>query len=149
MMKITRSTEYAIRGILHLALKPEGETSTVSEIAKERQAPREFLSKIFQKMAKENLLVPYQGVKGGYLLARHPSKISLLDIIEATQGPVNLNVCLIKEKGCPLQKSCAFYPIWRRLQEQIVDLLRKTTIDDAISAYEGISQVGNSRRGRK
>lgn len=124
-MEITRETDYAIRCVLHLSEAPNN-VIMVDEIAKAKSIPKSFLSKILQKLAKANIVKSYRGVKGGFQTAKAPREISLLDVIEAIEGPVAINRCAVNRKVCSLSSSCAVHPIWVELRKNVEKKLKKT-----------------------
>jgi Rrf2 family protein len=124
-MQITRETDYAIRCVLHLSESPN-DAIVVDEIARARDIPKSFLSKILQKLTKANIVKSYRGVKGGFQIAKKPKQISLLDVIEATEGPVAMNRCAVNRKVCSLSYNCAVHPIWVELRKDVEKKLKKT-----------------------
>lgn len=124
-MEITRETDYAIRCVLHLSEAPNN-VIMVDEIARARVIPKSFLSKILQKLAKANIVKSYRGVKGGFQIAKAPSEINLLDVIDAIEGPVAMNRCAVNRKVCSLISNCAVHPIWVELRKDVEKKLKKT-----------------------
>ena len=98
------------------------------EIAKEVHTPKSFLSKILQKLARADVVKSYRGAQGGFQLARDPSKISLLDVIVAVQGPVAMNICAVDQKACKLSNKCAIHPVWVDIRAEVEKLLRRKKI---------------------
>lgn len=123
-MQITRETDYAIRCILYLSGK-RGTVTMVDEIAREKLIPKSFLAKILQKLSRGGIVRSYRGVKGGFELAKDPGDISLLDVIEAVQGPVGMNACAVDEAICSLSSSCSVHPVWVEVRREIEKLLRE------------------------
>jgi len=123
-MQITRQADYAIRCVLYLS-QCRGEVKVVDEIARAKSIPRVFLSKILQKLTKAGIVRSYRGVKGGFELARRPRDISLLDVIEAIDGPVALNICAIDKKMCSLSNTCSVHPVWVKLRRELERRLRE------------------------
>lgn len=123
-MQITRETDYAIRCVLYLAGK-RGSVTMIDEISREKAVPKSFLAKILQKLSKGGIVRSYRGVKGGFELALDPEKVSLLDIIEAVQGPVAMNACALDESVCSLSSSCSVHPAWVEIRKEVEKLLRK------------------------
>lgn len=62
---------------------------------------------------------------GGFQLARAPKSISILEVIEAIQGPSAMNICAIDRRACKLSGTCAVHPIWVRLREDVEKRLKK------------------------
>ncbi|GAB4300273.1 MAG: Rrf2 family transcriptional regulator [Desulfuromonadia bacterium] len=130
MMELTRKGEYAIRGIIYLAKKRVGEISLLSEIAEGTEVPPMFLAKIFQNFAKIGLISSFRGSGGGFTLNRDPSTITLREIVEAVEGPIIPNRCLLNDKGCNRAATCTVHPVWRRVQEQVSAILDGVSLAD-------------------
>jgi len=129
-MELTRKGEYAIRGIIYLAKKRVGEISLLSEIAEATDVPQMFLAKIFQSFAKTGLIGSFRGTGGGFTLTRDPSTITLREIVEAVEGPIIPNRCLMHDEVCNRAATCTVHPVWRRVQEQVVAILDGVTLAD-------------------
>jgi Rrf2 family protein len=135
-MEISRRTDYGVRVILDLAcLSSERRTST-QEIAARQNIPSPFLAKIISQLALAGLVDTFRGAGGGVTLARPASEISLLHVIEALEGPIRLNRCVIEPDACPRNRGCPVHPIWARAQADLTDLLEVTTFDRLV-AYPG------------
>lgn len=125
-MQITRETDYAIRCVLHLARQPRL-LATSAQIAAAAHIPRVFLAKILQRLVRAGLVVSQRGVQGGFLLARDPGAITMLDAVEAVQGPIALNRCAMAGAHCALAGGCPAHPLWVRLSARLArDLSRQT-----------------------
>lgn len=128
-MEITRESDYAVRCVLYLS-RCSGENPVMIEtIAAEMDIPRSFLAKILQRLARAEIVKSFRGVKGGFQLNRPTSKISLLNVIEAIEGPVAMNRCTIDPQRCNFSSTCTVHPVWKTLQDLVVDYLGKTTFD--------------------
>jgi Rrf2 family transcriptional regulator, iron-sulfur cluster assembly transcription factor len=130
MMELTRKGEYAIRGIIYLAQQPAGKMALISEIAEAAQVPQTFLAKIFQSFAKLGIVNSYRGTGGGFTLSRPAGQISLREVVEAVEGPILPNRCLIGSGSCERDKSCNVHGVWREVQKQVADILGNVTIED-------------------
>lgn len=128
MMGLSRKTEYAIRGMLYLSALDNGQVAMLGDIAKEMKSPRAFLSKVFQDLVKIGLVMSVKGAGGGFRLAMPPEKITLCDIVEAIEGPITPNECLMGEGMCSFQKTCAVHPVWRRIQTVTRGILSEVTL---------------------
>ncbi len=129
-MQITREGDYGIRSVLFLSRQPFKKISFVNEISEEYKIPRSFLAKILQKLVKAKIVRSYRGVKGGFSLARQAREISLLDVLEALEGEMHLNVCLMDKRKCAFSKQCPVSPVWATVQARVADVLKKTNFDD-------------------
>jgi Rrf2 family transcriptional regulator, iron-sulfur cluster assembly transcription factor len=130
MMELTRKGEYAIRGIVYLARQPKGKVALISEIAEAAEVPQTFLAKIFQNFAKIGLVNSYRGTRGGFVLGRPASKITLREVVEAVDGPILPNRCLMDSEGCERSGACVAHDVWRKVKEQVVGILDGVTIED-------------------
>ena len=124
MFRLSRAAEYAIRGVLYLSGKSDQVTTDIEEIAGATDVPSAYLSKLFQTLVKKGLVRSVRGPEGGFLLLKKPEDISLLEIIEALEGPIFLNDCLIREGQCPRDNVCPVHDVWRQAQNAFLDFLR-------------------------
>jgi Rrf2 family protein len=127
-MLITRETDYAIRTVLYLA-RDRDRTANVTEVAHAMQIPKSFLAKVLQRLVRHHILTSMRGVGGGFRLAKKPSEISLLDIMEAVQGSAAINVCAIDSKQCRLSATCSVHPVWVDIRQDMEKRLRRQTMD--------------------
>lgn len=126
-MLVTREADYAIRTVVYLS-REEERKANVTEIARAMHIPKSFLAKILQRLVRNGILSSTRGVMGGFRLARKPAEISLLDIMEAIQGPASVNLCVVEGKKCSLKSTCCVHPIWVELRKDIEKRLQKQTI---------------------
>lgn len=126
-MQITRQADYAVRAVLYLAqLGPERRAAT-SQIAQEQQIPPSFLAKIVSQLSVAGLLQTSRGARGGVSLARTPEQISLLEVVEAIDGPILLNECVSGNGVCNFGDSCPMRPVWCDAQAELVERLKATS----------------------
>ena len=140
-MEITRETDYAVRCVLYLSRK-EGTIIMVDEISHAMSIPKSFLAKILQKLTKTGVVTSFRGVKGGFRLAKKPQQISLLDIIEAIEGPAAMNRCAMDASVCNFSGTCTVHPVWVTLRKMVEDYLRKTD-------FRRLSSSASSNREKK
>lgn len=131
-MQITRETDYAIRCVQYLCKNPS-DIKMVDEIASEMKIPKSFLAKILQKLTKAKIAKSFRGVKGGFILARRPEDINLLEIIEVIEGPIAMNICAVNERYCSFSDSCSVHPIWVSIKKDIEQKLRSVNFKELIS----------------
>jgi Rrf2 family protein len=129
-MQITRSGEYGLRGVLFLARQPAERFILVSEISKYQHIPETFLAKIFQRLSKAGLLRSSRGSKGGFSLGKPAGSITMREVIEAIDGPIALIRCLRREGECDDEELCPIYPVWSKAQQQLLEILDSTTVED-------------------
>ena len=132
-MQITRQADYAVRAILYLAQLGTGEKAATSKIAEEQDIPLSFLAKIIAQLSVAGLLQTMRGARGGVTLARAPEDITLLEVVEAIDGPILLNECVNGNHNCSLT-TCPMRSIWRGAQEDLVKRLRETNFGAFVTA---------------
>ena len=126
-MQITRQADYATRAILYLARSGKDERIATSQVAKEQKIPPSFLAKIISQLSIAGLLHTSRGARGGISLSRDPEQITLLEVIEAIDGPIQLNMCVERGGVCPYEDNCPLQPVWCDAQNELVIRLKSTT----------------------
>lgn len=99
-MELNRATDYAFRAVLYLSKLPRGQVVEAKVIAEEEIIPIRFLLKIFRFLTQAGIIESYRGVNGGYALAKSPRDITLKDVLEAVEGHIHVNRCLIDPEEC-------------------------------------------------
>lgn len=127
-MQITMTGEYATRAMIHLAGLPPGGTSQISEISEAWDIPESFLRKIITHLAKTGLIVSQRGIGGGVHLARPASEMTLLDVLQAVEGPMFLSKCLISTTFCTSTDWCAVHDLWFDAQERLRETLSSSSL---------------------
>lgn len=131
-MQITRQADYAVRAVLHLARVEKGERSATSTIAREQNIPPSFLAKIISQLAIAGLLQTSRGARGGVTLARDPGDITLLEVVEAIDGPIQLNECVRNNGACTFEDDCPIKPIWCDAQDELVGRLKNANFQQML-----------------
>ena len=131
-MQITRAGEYGVQGLMHLARRNPGQRIMLDEVSREEHIPKSFLAKIFQHLAKAGLVRSIRGSGGGFALAKSPSEISVLEIIEAVEGKILFQRCRMDKPDCEHAGGCALCGLFERAQDGIKDVLTSTTLQDLI-----------------
>ena len=116
--------------MIHLSGLPPGKIASLQDMSTTLHLPREFLAKILKVLAAKGLVRSARGAHGGYQLARPPRDISFLEVIEAVEGPVQLNVCLDHKDRCDVSAGCTMYHVWKVGQDRMLEVYRKTSLAD-------------------
>ncbi len=122
-MQITRQADYAVRAMAYLSQLGPDRRAATSQIAQEKQIPPSFLAKIVSQLSVAGLLQTSRGARGGVSLAKSPDQISLLDVVEAIDGPILLNECVGDLSTCSFDDSCPLKPVWCDAQSELVSRL--------------------------
>lgn len=138
-MKLTPAAEFALRGSLILAEYAGGNPVTLDTICAERDLPKQYLVKIFASLARAGLVKPVRGKHGGYLLARDPDKITILEVIEAVEGPLAMNLCQKDPPECE-EWDCPIRPAWAEIQEFIQLKLGSLTLGSCAKVIQACKE---------
>lgn len=126
ILKISDATALALHSMVHLAIEPEGQ-STTAEIAELFKASRHHLAKVHQRLTKAGLIESQRGPAGGVCLAKDPEQITLLEIYEVMEGSMLCNPCLFGNDTCP-RNDCVLGVLLPGLAEQVRDYFEQTTL---------------------
>lgn len=129
-MQLTRGCEYAIRGLVFLAMGKQGEPVLLADIAAGIDAPANYLSNIFQSLVRLGLVTSHFGSRRGYTLTRPPSQINLREIVEGLEGPITIASCtMMSSPLCSQGDGCTLGNVWQDIQETITKKLEKATLN--------------------
>ena len=131
-MVITRATEYAVRAVIFLAQQQKDSIVLKKDICRTQEVTPAFLTKIFQPLIKAGIVNSQRGVGGGFLLAKDPSEINMLDILEAEEGNLKLNHCLIDTDFCQRDAYCSAHEVWYDAQREMAEVLKRYSIADLV-----------------
>ena len=123
MLRFTKRADYGLMAIHYIAVHEDHGVVSAKRIAEEFHIPSELLAKILQRLAKKKLITSQNGPKGGYVLARRPSEISVGDVIRALEGPVHIVNCLEAASECPQMAHCNLRRPVQKIQAAISQVL--------------------------
>ncbi len=131
-MQLTRSADYAVRAMLDIAAQTEQEDGRARThmVAQRQDIPPALLAKLVPLLVRAGLLDSQRGARGGLYLARSASDISMLEIVEAIEGPIAINRCTATPVQCDRIDHCSVHPVWQQAQDYLVELLRTTSLED-------------------
>lgn len=156
MIRMTKQTDYGFVLLSELAARPEDpdgggfRVANAPELAHETRLPAPMVAKILKLLARHGLVDSHRGVKGGYSLARDPSRISAAEIVRALEGPVALTVCIEGTPGeCDREPFCTVRGHWQRINEAVDAALEGITLEDLAGPQAGapvLVQLGAGAR---
>ncbi len=129
-MQLTRAADYAVRVMIHLATLPRDARVSLPAIAKATNAPESFLSKVLQALTHARLVTSRRGQAGGFQISLRGWQSSMREVIEATDGPLTLNVCINGGRACSRQSWCPAHPVWADAQQKLMEVLDAALIVD-------------------
>ncbi|MFN4215829.1 MAG: RrF2 family transcriptional regulator [Brevinematales bacterium] len=132
-MKLSTKSRYGLRLLFRLATS-EKEIVPLSEIAEKEAISEKYLEHIINRLKVAGIVQAQRGIKGGYILAKNPSEISLLEVVETLEGPLALVDC-VRKRTCPRMALCPTQWVWDRLSTVIQQELSRITLEDMIQRY--------------
>ena len=146
MLRLSKKAEYALMALKDLASRSEAEAASAREIAERYGIPVELMAKVLQRLVRQRLLASHHGTRGGYLLARSASRISVADVIEAIDGPVTVTACTTVDDDCDQYATCNIRdPLWR-IKDQIVQALTSYSLQALAEDEPPLVSIAVTRR---
>jgi Rrf2 family protein len=133
-MQVSRELDYGVRAMLVLAAH-EKDVLSKRKIAEEFQIPVNFLALILPKLVHSGLVESLPGPRGGYRIAKAAGRISLFDVACAVDEHFNINHCLDPDKGCEVSVKCPVSKVWKEMQENCIDNLKRVTFETLVRDY--------------
>ncbi len=131
-MKVTRSCAYALHALMYMVRHSTQLPATAGTIARAEGIPSEYLVKIFRQLVKARFITAVRGGKRGYVFARAPEQISLLDLFEAVEGHPLFDDCFLRHCDCGgTVENCRIFSTWSDATRQIKDVLVQTSVASA------------------
>lgn len=141
-MRITYKGDYALKTILDLALHYGNSPVTIHELAKRADIPIKFLEQILLELKRGGFVESRRGKIGGYLLAKHPSRIKLGEIIRFIDGGIEPIACADKHyKGCRDISKCALREIWQKITHSIASIIDDITFEDLAAKERNLNSA--------
>ena len=138
-MKISTKGRYGIKAMLELALVYEKELISVRTISKKHNISELYLEQIFFVLRKAQLVKSIRGAKGGYSLARLPKDITIKNIMDALEGPINISDCIKEDANCDKLDRCATRVLWVKIRDSIDEIFSSVTLQDIINEHNKLN----------
>jgi Rrf2 family protein len=135
-LQLTRRADYAIRTSLCLAREGSDGWLAARDIAQRMDVPPRFLPQIMQDLVRAGLVESTLGRSGGYRLARAPSDVSLLDVIEAVEGDARRRTCVLSSSACDAGRPCDVHDFFAAAQDALLERLATASVADAARGRE-------------
>jgi FeS assembly SUF system regulator len=127
MLRVTKLTDYATVVLTVLAARP-GEVLSAAELADQSGLETPTVSKLLKPLAQAGLVEGLRGVHGGYRLSRDAAGITLIEIVEAMEGPLAMTECSQHDSHCGIAQQCSARANWRLINDVVADALRGVTL---------------------
>lgn len=137
-MKLSTKTRYGLRAMIELARQYNGRTPlSIVDIASREHISERYLEQLFLKLRRQGLIESIRGPQGGYLLSRSPEEITISEIVEVLEGPIQITDCL-EGTECLREGVCLARKLWVRLRESMDEVLMSTTLKDLAEDEESL-----------
>ena len=125
----SKKCELGLQAVLFLSVKDDNKIFKASEVSKELKVPKEFVSKVLQILTESGIVGSKKGKNGGFYLAKSPSSIKLIDIVEAIDGLEIFNNCVLGFPGCSNENPCPVHDKWGKLRDEAYKMLSSETLE--------------------
>ena len=129
---LKRNTDYSLRALINLAQHYNDGLQSTRKVSEQQKIPYSLACKLMQRLHKAKLVESVMGPKGGFRLSKSPVKINLLEAVEAIQGPISLNRCLLGDLKCSLKERCPLHPKLSELQKRLEEYLSGISLADLL-----------------
>ena len=143
-MIFSKTTGYGIRALAYMASQPDHRLCGLQEIAEHEDIPPAYLRKILGELRRHRFLRSVKGIHGGYELGRAPEAITLWEVFSLLEADPYMDTCILGNKVCSPESSCAFHDDWQRVRKELVALLQNRTIAEAAAEISKPGRLGNS-----
>lgn len=147
-MHVSKTLDYAVRSLTFIGRKGEGKVSFMREISEGEKIPLSYLAKVMRGLVRDGLVRSIVGPDGGYVLAKKPEEITMMDIYEAVMGRLRIIDCMDDGYKCYMERQCNQIILWSRLQNSIANLLKNTRLSEIIK-YERSKKVERKIRNKR
>ena len=130
MIRLTKAGEYGLRAVRYMVENADKNRVSIGDISKNKNIPEPFLRKLFKPLVQREIIISTRGVSGGVKLARKPEDITILEVVEALEGPLALNECLLDDATCEFLAECGMHDVWEEAQAAMAKVLRSKNLTD-------------------
>lgn len=129
-MKLSTKSRYGLRALFDMAYHAGTLPAQIKDISRRQQISPRYLEQIFQDLKKAGLLKSKRGPQGGYMLARKPAEITVMDVIDATEGEMGLVDCVKGKSGCEFDSHCITQQVWQEATIKLKEYLATVTLKE-------------------
>ena len=134
-MKLSTKGKYGVKAMVELAINYGGDPISIKTIGKRQDRSEYYLEQLFSSLRKAKLIKSIRGAQGGYVLSRNPKYITVAEIMDVLEGPIEIADC-IDGISCDNIDCCATRLLWKRIKESIDTVLLSTTLEDIVNDYK-------------
>lgn len=134
-MKLSTKGRYGVRAMVDLAINYSESPVSIKSIAGRQNISELYLEQLFSPLRKAKLIKSVRGAQGGYVLSKHPKEISVSDIIDVLEGPIEISSC-IDSGECSNMEVCPSRLLWEKIKNSIDEVTKSITLQDMANDYK-------------
>ncbi|MDP4145402.1 MAG: Rrf2 family transcriptional regulator [Bacillota bacterium] len=139
-MKLSTKGRYGVKAMVDLAINYGGEPVSIKSISERQNISEYYLEQLFSTLRKAQLVKSIRGAQGGYILNRPPAEITVSQIMDVLEGPVEISECL-DEGTCDNISCCTTRLLWAKIKESIENVTQSITLQDMVDDYNNMRLV--------
>lgn len=141
-MKLSTRGRYGLKAMFQLALHYGEGPIPLNIIASQQELSENYLEQLFSVLRKEGLIQSVRGAQGGYMLAKHPEKITVGNVLRALEGDLAPADCVIDESNsCHREEKCVTKLVWKRLRDSINNVIDSITLQDMLNEQRELEKA--------
>ena len=149
-MRLTAKSEYGVLAMIDLACAYGTGPMSAREISDRRQIPARFLEQLFVTLRRAGIVTAVRGARGGFVLAHDPAEVTVLDVVEALEGPLTSSVCdAERELTCSRSDACAASAVWSKATEALRGVFGAMTLKDLAERQSSLDEIATQEVGGK
>lgn len=138
-LKLSTKGRYGVKAMLDIAINYTGEPISIKSISERTGTTEYYLEQLFSHLRKAGLIKSVRGTKGGYVLAKDPKDITVYEIMEVLEGPIEISDC-IEDSTCGNADCCASRLLWVRIKDSIEEIFKDTTLENMVNDYKNMKK---------
>lgn len=139
-MKLSTKGRYGVKAMVDLAINYGKSPISIKSISSRQNISEYYLEQLFSVLRKSELITSIRGSNGGYILAKAPKDITVYQILEVLEGPIEISNCL-ESDGCNNIDCCATRTVWKKIKESIDSVTTSITLQDIVDDYSNILKI--------
>ncbi|MEG0306975.1 MAG: Rrf2 family transcriptional regulator [Clostridium sp.] len=136
-MKLSTKGRYGVKAMVDLAVNYGKDPISIKSISGRQNISEYYLEQLFSVLRKANMIKSIRGSSGGYILYRAPKDITVYEILEVLEGPIEISTCLDND-ACDNIDCCATRIVWRKIKDSIDSVTLSITLQDIVDDYTNI-----------
>ncbi|MGG7164382.1 RrF2 family transcriptional regulator [Clostridium ihumii] len=139
-MKLSTKGRYGVKAMVDLAINYGGNPISIKNISERQNISEYYLEQLFSSLRKAKLIKSIRGATGGYVLGKAPEEITIYDVLEVLEGPIEISTCLDSD-CCNNIDCCATRMVWKKIKDSIDSVTTSITLKDIVEDYKSISKI--------